>query len=100
MKILMNLLMLLHAWYKLVHRDMGPKSLLLGPEVPEEELLWQDPIPEVEHALINENDIEGLKAEILDSGLSVSELVSTAWASASTYRNSDKEVEQTEQEFV
>ncbi|HAH51251.1 MAG TPA: catalase-peroxidase, partial [Balneola sp.] len=78
------------AWYKLVHRDMGPKSLLLGPEVPEEELLWQDPIPEVEHALINENDIEGLKAEILDSGLSVSELVSTAWASASTYRNSDK----------
>ncbi len=78
------------AWYKLVHRDMGPKSLLLGPEVPEEELLWQDPIPKVEHALINENDIEGLKAEILDSGLSVSELVSTAWASASTYRNSDK----------
>ncbi|HCI70603.1 MAG TPA: catalase-peroxidase, partial [Balneola sp.] len=78
------------AWYKLVHRDMGPKSLLLGPEVPEEELLWQDPIPEVEHALINKNDIEGLKAEILDSGLSVSELVSTAWASASTYRNSDK----------
>ncbi|MEP2448846.1 MAG: catalase/peroxidase HPI [Balneola sp.] len=78
------------AWYKLVHRDMGPKSLLLGPEVPEEELLWQDPIPEVEHALINEKDVEGLKAEILDSGLSVSELVSTAWASASTYRNSDK----------
>ena len=78
------------AWYKLVHRDMGPKSLLLGSEVPEEELLWQDPIPEVEHALINEKDIDGLKAEILDSGLSVSELVSTAWASASTYRNSDK----------
>lgn len=78
------------AWYKLTHRDMGPKSLLLGPEVPEEELLWQDPIPDADHELINDNDIEELKGKILDSGLSVSELVSTAWASASTYRNSDK----------
>jgi len=78
------------AWYKLVHRDMGPKSLLLGPEVPEEELLWQDPIPEVDHELINEKEIEEMKAKILDSGLSVSELVSTAWASASTFRGSDK----------
>ncbi|WP_020404100.1 catalase/peroxidase HPI [Gracilimonas tropica] len=78
------------AWYKLTHRDMGPKSLLLGPEVPEEELLWQDPIPEVDHELIDETDVEELKGKILDSGLSVSELVSTAWASASTYRNSDK----------
>lgn len=78
------------AWYKLIHRDMGPKSLLLGPEVPEEELLWQDPIPEVDHELIDGNDIKELKAIILDSGLTVSELVSTAWASASTYRSSDK----------
>ena len=78
------------AWYKLTHRDMGPKSLLLGSEVPEEELLWQDPIPEVDHELVDENDIEELKGKILDSGLSVSELVSTAWASASTYRGSDK----------
>ena len=78
------------AWYKLVHRDMGPKSLLLGPEVPEEELLWQDPIPEVDHELINKKDIKELKGKILESGLSVSELVSTAWASASTFRGSDK----------
>ncbi|WP_421773683.1 catalase/peroxidase HPI [Gracilimonas sp.] len=78
------------AWYKLTHRDMGPKSLLIGPEVPEEELLWQDPIPEVDHDLIEDNDIAKLKEKILDSGLSVSELVSTAWASASTYRQSDK----------
>jgi len=78
------------AWYKLTHRDMGPKELLLGPEVPEEELLWQDPIPEVNHELINNNDIESLKGKILDSGLSVSELVSAAWASASTFRGSDK----------
>ncbi len=78
------------AWYKLVHRDMGPKSLLLGPEVPEEELLWQDPIPEVDHELIDESDIKELKTKILDSGLTVSELVSTAWASASTFRSSDK----------
>ncbi len=78
------------AWYKLTHRDMGPKSLYLGPEVPEEELLWQDPVPAVDHELIDEKDIKNLKAEILKSGLSVSELVSTAWASASTYRGSDK----------
>lgn len=78
------------AWYKLTHRDMGPKSLLLGPEVPEEELLWQDPIPEVDHELIDDEDINTLKKQILDSGLTISELVSTAWASASTYRGSDK----------
>lgn len=78
------------AWYKLTHRDMGPKILFLGPEVPEEDLLWQDPIPEVDHELINDKDAETLKGKILASGLSVSELVSTAWASASTYRGSDK----------
>jgi catalase-peroxidase len=78
------------AWYKLTHRDMGPKSLYLGPEVPEEELLWQDPIPAVNHELIDDQDISVLKEKILDSGLSVSELVSTAWASASTFRGSDK----------
>jgi catalase-peroxidase len=78
------------AWYKLTHRDMGPKSLYLGPEVPEEELLWQDPIPAVDHELIDDQDIAELKEKILDSGLSVSELVSTAWASASTFRGSDK----------
>ena len=78
------------AWFKLVHRDMGPKSRYLGPEVPEEDLLWQDPIPEVDHELINDEDIAELKDEILDSELAISELVSTAWASASTYRGSDK----------
>ena len=78
------------AWYKLTHRDMGPVDLYLGEEVPEEELLWQDPIPAVTHELINDADIKELKATILDSGLSVSELVSTAWASASTFRGSDK----------
>lgn len=78
------------AWFKLVHRDMGPKSLYLGPEVPEEDLLWQDPIPEVDHELINEEDIKELKGKILDSGLAISELVSAAWASASTFRGSDK----------
>jgi len=78
------------AWYKLTHRDMGPKARYLGPEVPAEELDWQDPIPEVDHELINENDIADLKGKILDTGLSVSELVSTAWASASTFRGSDK----------
>ncbi len=78
------------AWFKLVHRDMGPKSRYLGPEVPEEDLIWQDPVPEADHDLINENDIEELKGKILDTGLSVNELVSTAWASASTYRDSDK----------
>lgn len=78
------------AWFKLTHRDMGPKSLYLGPEVPTEELIWQDPIPAVSHELIDENDIAALKANILASGLSISELVSTAWASASTFRGSDK----------
>lgn len=78
------------AWFKLTHRDMGPKIRYLGPEVPEEDLIWQDPIPKVNHKLIDEWDISTLKAMILDSGLSVSELVSTAWASASTFRGSDK----------
>ncbi|HKJ80222.1 MAG TPA: catalase/peroxidase HPI, partial [Prolixibacteraceae bacterium] len=78
------------AWFKLTHRDMGPRVRYLGPEVPEEELIWQDPIPEVNHELINEEDVARLKGKILDSGLTVSELVSTAWASASTYRDSDK----------
>lgn len=78
------------AWFKLVHRDMGPKSRYLGPEVPEEDLLWQDPVPEVNHELINNEDIEELKEKILNSGLSISELVSAAWASASTFRGSDK----------
>lgn len=78
------------AWYKLTHRDMGPKVRYLGPEVPEEELLWQDPIPPVTHKLIDEKDVAALKEKILNSGLSVSELVSTAWASASTFRGSDK----------
>ncbi|SIQ19972.1 catalase-peroxidase [Chryseobacterium sp. RU37D] len=78
------------AWFKLTHRDMGPKARYLGSEVPQEDLIWQDPIPEVDHVLINNSDIEALKSKILGSGLSVSELVSTAWASASTFRNSDK----------
>ncbi|MDX1684447.1 MAG: catalase/peroxidase HPI [Saprospiraceae bacterium] len=78
------------AWFKLTHRDMGPKELYIGPEVPEEDLLWQDPIPEVTHELVNDTDIAQLKEKILNSGLGVSELVSAAWASASTYRNSDK----------
>ncbi|MER0439707.1 catalase/peroxidase HPI [Emticicia sp. W12TSBA100-4] len=78
------------AWFKLTHRDMGPKSLYLGPEVPTEELIWQDPVPAVSYELIDENDIAALKANILASGLSISELVSTAWASASTFRGSDK----------
>jgi len=78
------------AWYKLTHRDMGPRSRYLGPEVPAEELLWQDPIPAVDHPLINAADIGVLKARILQSGLSISDLVSTAWASASTFRGSDK----------
>jgi catalase-peroxidase len=77
------------AWFKLTHRDMGPRSRYLGPEVPAEELIWQDPIPAVNHKLINKQDIASLKARILASGLSVSELVSTAWASASTFRGSD-----------
>ncbi|MFG2123145.1 catalase/peroxidase HPI [Streptomyces sp. NPDC048710] len=78
------------AWYKLTHRDMGPKSLYLGPEVPAETLLWQDPLPQAEGEVIDAADVAALKAKLLDSGLSVSQLVSTAWASASTFRNSDK----------
>ncbi|MBC7899425.1 MAG: catalase/peroxidase HPI [Saprospiraceae bacterium] len=78
------------AWFKLTHRDMGPIGRYLGPEVPEEELIWQDPIPAVDHTLIGDGDISVLKAKILDSGLSVSHLVSTAWASASTFRGGDK----------
>ncbi|MEP7233600.1 MAG: catalase/peroxidase HPI, partial [Ginsengibacter sp.] len=78
------------AWFKLTHRDMGPKERYLGPEVPAEELIWQDPIPDVTHALINDQDIAALKGKILDSGISISQLVSAAWASASTYRDSDK----------
>jgi len=78
------------AWYKLTHRDMGPLARYLGPEVPKEELLWQDPIPAVDHTLIDDKDIASLKSKIQTSGLSVSQLVSTAWASASTFRGSDK----------
>ena len=78
------------AWFKLTHRDMGPRARYLGPEVPAEELIWQDPIPAVTHPLIGDEDVAALKKEILASGLSVSDLVSTAWASASTFRGSDK----------
>jgi len=78
------------AWFKLTHRDMGPRSTYTGPEAPKEDLLWQDPIPALNHALVNEKDIAALKKQILASGLSINELVSTAWASASTYRNSDR----------
>jgi catalase-peroxidase len=78
------------AWFKLTHRDMGPRARYLGPLVPSEELIWQDPVPAVDHELINDKDIESLKAEILASGLSISQLVTTAWASASTFRGSDK----------
>jgi catalase-peroxidase len=78
------------AWFKLTHRDMGPRARYLGPEVPTEELIWQDPVPAVDHALIDERDAAGLKANILATGLTVSQLVSTAWASASTFRGSDK----------
>ncbi|KRC14977.1 catalase/peroxidase HPI [Acidovorax sp. Root217] len=78
------------AWFKLTHRDMGPRVRYLGPEVPAEVLIWQDPIPEVDHALVDAQDVTVLKAKILASGLSVAELVSTAWASASTYRGGDK----------
>jgi catalase-peroxidase len=77
------------AWFKLTHRDMGPKSRYLGPEVPKEDLIWQDPIPAVNHPLIDEKDIAALKTRVLDSDLTVSQLVSTAWASASTFRGSD-----------
>ena len=78
------------AWFKLTHRDMGPRERYLGPEIPQEVLLWQDPIPAVDHQLIDENDIAVLKAKVLDAGFQVPELVSTAWASASTFRGSDK----------
>ncbi|MBP21646.1 MAG: catalase/peroxidase HPI [Alcanivorax sp.] len=78
------------AWFKLTHRDMGPRDRYLGPEVPKEELIWQDPVPPVDHELVNDQDIAALKSKILVSGLSVAELVSTAWASASTFRGGDK----------
>src|SRR5271154_6732296 len=78
------------AWFKLTHRDMGPRARYIGPEIPAEELLWQDPIPAVNHKLVDDKDIAALKAKLLASGLSVAELVSTAWASASTFRGSDK----------
>jgi catalase-peroxidase len=78
------------AWYKLTHRDMGPRARYLGPDVPAEVLIWQDPVPAVDHPLVNPSDIAALKKQIADSGLSVSQLVSTAWASASTFRGSDK----------
>lgn len=77
------------AWFKLTHRDMGPKSRYIGPEVPKEDLVWQDPLPAVDHELVNSGDIVDLKRKVLDSGLSISELVATAWASASTFRGSD-----------
>ena len=78
------------AWFKLLHRDMGPRSRYIGPQVPAEPLLWQDPVPDVDHELVDEQDIADLKAKVLASGLSVSQLVSTAWASASSYRGTDK----------
>jgi catalase-peroxidase len=78
------------AWFKLTHRDMGPRARYLGPEVPAEELLWQDPVPAVNHKLVDDKDVASLKAKVLASGLSVSQLVSTAWAAASTFRSSDK----------
>ncbi|MBG6073530.1 MULTISPECIES: catalase/peroxidase HPI [unclassified Polaromonas] len=78
------------AWFKLTHRDMGPRARYLGPEVPAEVLIWQDPIPEVNHALVDQQDVASLKKKVLASGLTVAELVSTAWASASTFRGSDK----------
>jgi catalase-peroxidase len=78
------------AWFKLTHRDMGPRARYLGPEVPKEQLIWQDPVPAVNHVLVDEQDVESLKQKVLASGLTVSELVSTAWASASTFRGSDK----------
>src|SRR5690606_33801295 len=77
------------AWFKLTHRDMGPSARYLGPDVPKLELAWQDPLPAVTHPLVDASDVARLKAEILKSGLSVSELVRTAWASASTFRDTD-----------
>jgi catalase-peroxidase len=77
------------AWFKLIHRDMGPRSRYLGPEVPEEDFIWQDPVPTVDHELVDEEDIEELKGQVIDSGLSISRLISTAWAAASTFRSSD-----------
>src|SRR5690606_26589292 len=74
------------AWFKLTHRDMGPRSRYIGKKAPREDLIWQDPIPVLDHEVINETDIASLKNKILESGLSVSQLVSTAWASASTFR--------------
>ena len=78
------------AWFKLTHRDMGPLSRYLGPLVPKEQLIWQDPIPAVNHKLVDEQDIAALKAKILASGLSISQLVNTAWASAASFRGTDK----------
>ncbi|MBQ4819175.1 catalase/peroxidase HPI [Aquimarina sp. MMG016] len=78
------------AWFKLTHRDMGPRTTYIGPEIPKEEFIWQDPIPAVDHELVNTNDIDDLKSSILNSNLTISELVSTAWASASTFRDSDR----------
>ncbi|RLM39604.1 catalase/peroxidase HPI [Haloarcula sp. Atlit-120R] len=78
------------AWYKLIHRDMGPPERFLGPDAPDEELIWQDPVPDADYDLVGDEEIADLKAEILDSGLSVTQLIKTAWASASTYRDSDK----------
>ncbi|MEY4933197.1 MAG: hypothetical protein RLZZ403_1517, partial [Pseudomonadota bacterium] len=78
------------AWFKLTHRDMGPRARYLGPEVPAEQLIWQDPLPAVDHPLVDERDISALKARILASGLSIAQLVTTAWASAATFRGSDK----------
>ncbi len=78
------------AWFKLTHRDMGPRARYLGPEVPKEELIWQDPVPALDHRLVEDRDVAALKAKVLDSGLTVPELVATAWASASTFRGSDK----------
>src|SRR5690606_6819237 len=78
------------AWFKLTHRDMGPKTRYLGSDVPKEELIWQDPIPVVDHELIDDRDVAALKADILNSGLPISQFIATAWASASTFRGSDK----------
>ena len=78
------------AWFKLTHRDMGPIQRYLGPLVPQETLLWQDPVPAVDHELVDADDVAALKSQMLDSGLTVAQLVSTAWASASTFRGSDK----------